>query len=138
MAESTHTVKMSNGSLIRKTVVAIQKSNTPRKRVAEGLPKPPTPAMLRKKLAESTKLAATSGTIRKRNSKQGRQIESEDSETDSDGQLLASKRVMGKLILASVPEAPPPISFQHKRTERAVTELAATEQEATKGTTGAV
>ena len=79
-----HTGKMSNGSLLRKSGVAVRKSNTPKKRVAEGLPKSPTPAKLLKKLAESTKLAATSG---KENSKQGRQIESE---SNSDGQPLAS------------------------------------------------
>ena len=120
-----HTGKMSNGSLLRKSGVAVRKSNTPKKRVAEGLPKSPTPAKLLKKLAESTKLAATSGTIPKENSKQGRQIESE---SNSDGQPLASWRVMGKLPLASVPEVQPAISIHQRGTEWAVPELAATEK----------
>ena len=76
------------------------------------------------------------GNILKGNSRQGRQIESEDSESDSDGQPLASRQVMGKMTLASVPEVHPAISIHYRETELAVSELAATEQENTTSTTG--
>ena len=64
-AESTHAVKLSNGCLLRKSGVAARKSNTPKKRLAVGRPKPRTPAGLRKKLAESTKLARRAGLFRR-------------------------------------------------------------------------
>ena len=48
VAESMKTIKMINGSLLRKTGIAVRKATTPKKRIT-GLPKPPTPADLRKK-----------------------------------------------------------------------------------------
>ena len=83
-------------------------------------------------------MAATSGTFQKGKSKQGRQIKSEVSESKSDGQPLASRRVMGKLPLASLSEVQPAISIQQRGTERAVPELAAIEKEASTSTTGAM
>ena len=127
---------MSIGSLLSKSGVALRKSNTPKKRFAVGLPKFSTPAGRKRKLTESTKLMATSGNTPMGNSKQGRRIVSEDSE--SYGQPLASRRVIGKLPLALVAEVQPAISIQPRGSQREVSELAATEQEATTSKTGAM
>ena len=82
---------MNHGTLLSKSGVAVRKASTPTKRTA-GIPKPPTPADLRKKVA----IAET----KKRNL--GKSVKWAESESDS--QPLATRRIGGKLPLASLPE----------------------------------
>ena len=89
IAESAHTLKLSNGRLLRKPGVAIKKSPASSKQVKKSLPKPPTPQDPRKKLA-------VKGT--RQQSPQGRRFESEnETESDEDDyQPLISRRTAGK------------------------------------------
>ena len=105
VAESTHTLKMNNGTLLRKCRVAVRKATTPKKRKS-GLSKPPTPADLRKKIAiAESKKREKWGTIAKRGGAItiGDQALQE-SKSDSDSQPLATLRISGKLPFAPLPE----------------------------------
>ena len=134
VAESTYTLKMNNGSLLRKPGVAVRKASTPKKRTL-GITKPPTPADLRKKIAiADSKKRKKSGTL----AKQGGAITIDEqalqeSVSDSDSQSLATKRIGGKLPLAQLPEIqaePNEGSTVTMREGRSVTELANLEKSA--------
>ena len=96
---------MNHGILLKKSGVAVRKASMPKKRKS-GIPKPPTPADLRKKIAiadskkrgESVTLAKQGGAIII-----GEQA-LQKSESDSDSQPLATRRTGGKLPLAQLPE----------------------------------
>ena len=87
---------MSTVTLLRKSGVAIRKETTPKER-STGLPKPPTPAELRKKIAIAE--------AKKRNSEKrgGANYISDESESESDSQPLATRRIGVKLPLATLP-----------------------------------
>ena len=96
VAESTHTLKINHGTLLRKSEVAVRKTTTPKKRTT-GLPKPPTPAGLRKKIAiAESKKRKKSVTKRGRAITIGEQAHQE-SESDSESQPLATRRIGRKL-----------------------------------------
>ena len=104
VAESTHTLKMKHAILLRKSGVAVRKASTPKKLTSE-IPKPPTPADLRKKIAiADSKKRGKLGTLEK----QGGAIligeqALQESESDSDSQPLATRRIGGKLPSAQCP-----------------------------------
>ena len=81
---------MNKDALLRKSGVAIRKSTTPKKRNTR-LPKPPTQSHPR-----------NSGKSVKRG--RANYISEQESESENDSQPLATRRVGGKLPLASLPE----------------------------------
>ena len=129
VAESTHTLKVNHGTLLRKSGVAVPKASTPKKRTS-GIPKPPTPADLRDKIAiADSKKRRKLGTL----AKQGRAIifGEQELESDSDSQPLATRRAGGKLPLAQLPEMQAEPSEERAETVREgrfVTELATTKK----------
>ena len=89
IAESAHTLKLSNGRLLRKSGVAIKKSPASSKQVKKSLPKPPTPQDLRKKLA-------VKGTRQQTPQVKRFEPENETESDEDDYQPLISRRTAGK------------------------------------------
>ena len=91
---------MSKGTLLRKSGVAIRKETTPKKR-STGLPKP---AELRKKIAiAEAKKNKNRRVTQKHCQRGGANYISDESESESDSQPLATSRIGVKLPLATLP-----------------------------------
>ena len=123
---------MNHNTMLRKSGVAVRMASTPKKRTS-AIPKPSTPADLRKKIAiADSKKQGKSRTL----AKQGGAITIgeqalEESESDSDSQPLASRRFGGKLPLAQLPEIqaePSEGRTETMREGRSVMELATLER----------
>ena len=95
--QSEHTIKMSNGAELRKSGVALKRTNTPKKRALGQIAAPPIPWDLKRKLLanQPSSSIGTTGTYQSTVSKQKKsQIRDnvEDSESDEDDYLpLATK-----------------------------------------------
>ena len=90
--QSEHTIKMSNGAVLRKSGVALKRTNTPKKRAPGQIAAPPTPWDLKRKLLANQQSSSkgTTGTYKSTVGKQRkRQIRDnvEDSESDEDDYL---------------------------------------------------
>ena len=117
--------------MLRKSGVAIRKSKTPKKTSTRGA----TETTNARGVTEETEATSEALPVN-RNSKQERQAESEDSESDSDGQPLTSRRIKGKSQLTTLPEGQYQSVPKQKGTEQAVTESVATKNDATVSAAG--
>ena len=61
ISQSEHTIKMSNGAVLRKSGVALKRTRTPKKRAPEQITAPPTPWDLKRKLL-ANKPSSSKGT----------------------------------------------------------------------------
>ena len=95
--QSEHTIKMSNGAVLRKSGVALKRTNTPKKRAPGQIAAPPTPWDSKRKLL-ANQPSSSKGTTSTYKSTVGKQRKrqigdnAEDSESDEDDYLpLATK-----------------------------------------------